>query len=119
MTRFTVCLPWSSVASIASGGWGRLGLGTWSQGRDCEHRELLLRHAARPPEEQERERDANRGEDGDGQEGGLEALGQRHERLGIGVGGQVVVGPRDGDGGDDGDAEGCTDLEARVAETGG
>src|SRR4029453_18947893 len=116
MTRFTVCLPWSSVASIASGGWGRLGLGTWSQGRDREHRELLLRHAARPPEEQERERDADAGKDGDREEGGLEALGERDQSVGAVVRRQVVVGAGDRDGGDDRDAERGSDLEARVAE---
>src|SRR5262245_15480000 len=77
MTRFTVYLSWSSVASIASGGRGRLDLGTWSQGGDREHRELLLRNPARAAEEQECERDADPGEDGDGEEGRLEAFGQR------------------------------------------
>src|SRR4029453_2409499 len=116
MTRFTVCLPWSSVASIASGGWGRLGLGTWSQGRDREHRELLLRHAARPPEEQKGERDADRGKDRDGEEGGLEALGERDQAVGARVRGQVIVGACDRDGGDDRDPECGSALEARVAE---
>src|SRR5262245_47446752 len=77
MTRFTVYLSWSSVASIASGGRGRLDLGTRSQGGDPEHRELLRRHGARPAKENESERDPNPGEDGDGEEGRLEAFGRR------------------------------------------
>src|SRR5262245_32959650 len=107
MTRFTAYLFWSSVASIARGQWGGLELG------------LLLRHGARPPEQEEGERDADPGEDGDCEEGGLEAFGQRDEPVGAGVRGQVVVGAGDGDGGDDGDPERRADLEAGVAEPGG
>src|SRR5262249_41575370 len=110
---------WSYVASIASGRWGRLDLETWGQGGDREHRELLLRHGARSAEEEEGEGDADSGEDGDGEEGGLEAFGQRDQPVGGGVGCQVVVGAGDGDGGDDGDAERRSDLEAGVAESGG
>jgi hypothetical protein len=43
--------------------------------------EPLLNRAARSAEEQEREGDANPGEDGDGEEGRLEALGQGDERV--------------------------------------
>src|SRR5262249_31583786 len=119
MTRFTVRLSWSAVASIARGGRGRLDLGTWSQGGDREHRELLLRNGAGPAEEEERERDPDPGEDGDGEEGRLEAFGQRDQAVGAGVRGEVVVGAGDGDRGDDGDAERRADLEAGVAEPGG
>src|SRR5262245_12376602 len=119
MTRFTVYLSWSYVASIGRGGWGRLDLGTWCQGGDREHRELLLRDGARPAEEEERERDADPGEDGDCEEGRLEAFGERDQPVGASVRGQVVVGPGDGDGGDDGDPERRPDLEAGVAEPGG
>src|SRR5262245_42429090 len=107
MTRFIVYLPWSYVASIARGHWGGFEL------------RLLLRHGARPAEQEEGERDPDPGEDGDREEGGLEAFGQRDQPVGAGVGGQVVVGAGDGDGGDDGDAERCPDLEAGVAEPGG
>src|SRR5262249_32724939 len=119
MTRFTVYFSWSHVASIARGGWGRLDLGTWSQGGDSEHRELLLRNGARPAEEEERERDPDPGEDGDREEGRLEALGQRDQPVGAGVRGEVVVCASDGDGGDDCDPECRPDLEAGVAEPGG
>src|SRR5262249_38455003 len=78
---------------VARGCWGRLEL------------QLLLLDAAGPAEEQERERDADPGEDGDGEEGGLEAFGQRDQPAGAGVRCQVVVGAGDGDGGDDRDAE--------------
>jgi hypothetical protein len=44
--------------------------------------DLLLRDAARPAEEQERQRRADPGEESAGEEGGLEALGQRDERVG-------------------------------------
>jgi hypothetical protein len=55
-----------------------------------------------PAEEEEGEGDADRGEDRDGEECGLEAFGQRDQRVGVGVRGQVVVGARDGDGRHDG-----------------
>src|SRR5262249_61712534 len=72
-----------------------------------------------PREEEERERDPDPGENGDGEEGRLEAFGQRDEPVGAGVRGQVVLGAGDGDGGDDGDPERRADLEAGVAEPGG
>src|SRR5215831_10112922 len=80
---------------------------------------LLLRYGARPAEEEERERDPDPGEDGDGEEGRLEAFGQRDEPVGAGVRGQVVLGAGDGDGSDDRDPERRADLEAGVAEPGG
>src|SRR5262249_36632143 len=116
MTRFTVSLSWSSVTSIARGGWGRLDLRTRGQGGDREHRELLLRAGARPAEEEERERDPDPGEDGDREEGRLEALGQRHQPVGAGVRCQVVVGPGNRHAGNDCDPERRADLEAGVAE---
>src|SRR4029450_6153759 len=91
MTRFTVYLPWSSVASIARGGRGRLDLGTWRQGGDHEHRDLLLRNGARAAEEEQGEGDTDPGEDGDREEGGLEALRQRDERVGVSAGRHVVA----------------------------
>jgi hypothetical protein len=78
--------------------------------------ELLLRHGVRSPEQEEGEGDPDYGEDGDREEGRLEALGQRDEPVGTGVRCQVVLGAGDGDGGDDGDAERRPDLEAGVAE---
>src|SRR5512133_13210 len=96
----------SAVALVAGRCWGRL---------EFE----LLGCSPWPAEEQECERYADPGEDGDGEEGGLEAFGQADEWVRAGVGGEVVVGAGDGDGGDDGDAEGGADLERGVAEAGG
>jgi hypothetical protein len=81
--------------------------------------ELVLRYAARPPKEQERERGANRGEDGAGEESRLEALGQRDDAVGAGVRRQVVLGAGDGHGRDDGDSERRAHLEGGVAKAGG
>jgi hypothetical protein len=62
---------------------------------------------------------ADPGENGDDREGRLEAFGQRDKRARMSVRGQVVVGTGDGDSGDDGNAEGGSDLEGGVAEAGG
>src|SRR5262249_38164292 len=79
--------------------------------------EPLLR-AARRAEEQKRKRDADPGEGGGGEKGRLETLRQGDERTRVAVGGQVVVGPGDRHGGDDGGPEGGAHLERRVAEPG-
>src|SRR5262249_19394881 len=81
--------------------------------------ESFLLRAAGSSQEEEREGDADPGEDGDREEGRLEALGQCDQPARAGVGGEVVVGAGDGYAGDDRDAERRSDLEARVAEPGG
>ena len=78
--------------------------------------DLLLRDAARPAEEQKRQRRADPGEESAGEEGGLEALRQRDERVGAVVRRQVVLGAGDGNRRDDGDAERGAELERGVAE---
>jgi len=79
----------------------------------------LLRAGVWPCEQEDGEGEADAGEDGDGEEGGLEAFGEGDQPVGAGVGCGVVIGARDGHGGDDGDAERGSDLEVGVAESGG
>jgi hypothetical protein len=73
--------------------------------------ELLLRDAARPSDKRKGEDDADTGEDGDREEGSLEALRERDQRALAGVRRQVVLRARHGHGRDDGDAECRSDLE--------
>src|SRR5262245_56650624 len=95
-----------AVGSITRGHWGRLAL------------DLLLRDAARPTQEQKSERDADPGEDRDGEEGRLEALCECDQPIRPPVRRQVVLCARHRHRGDDGHADCRPDLEARVAETG-
>jgi hypothetical protein len=78
---------------------------------------LLLRRSARPAEQEEGEGGADSGEDGAGEEGGLEAFGEGERHVAGAVLGDEVVGASDGDGGDDCDADRRADLERRVAES--
>src|SRR5262249_61530855 len=80
----------------------------WGAGRvpDC-----FLLGTARTPEQEECNGDSEPGKNRGGEERGLVTLGQGHKRIRVRVGSQIVVGPGDRDGGDDGGADRSAHLE--------